>query len=458
MKVNDQNDLEIDPKIDSNRAESALYPPGQKAGPRTGEMARPMDRLAAFIVDLVFLLPIIQIAQAPWVSKLKSLSLIGETSIIPELQMFLNLVSVFVFISYRFGCHFFFKKTLGKKILGLEVEWEEKTFLKCLMRPIVLLIECVFFFIPLAAVMTHHRRRTLHDRICDSYVVGHNHFSRAPEFREIYSAKLMQGVLCIVGVLVLSKSFLELKSPEESMAMEIEADVSCELYSEIYDGSMASVLEAFALKQVDEACLSSLSQVHVWEDSSPLLSYIGLALAFKNQAPVKAKSYQKELCADKKNSAECEFLSWQLSEQEIPKDEVLHQMASSSHQPNFYQIFVLDTLLESGENEKANELLTTMAVSEQNKGFIETASVYNLLHLKKWDSAFWVFQTSDLDESVLVDFFQDAIAESRIPKKDLLDLVERFYPELSVKKSSRWPARNVEVPAKIQVLWQNLGG
>jgi len=394
-------------------------------------MARPMDRLAAFIVDLVFLLPIIQIAQAPWVSKLKSLSLIGETSIIPELQMFLNLVSVFVFISYRFGCHFFFKKTLGKKILGLEVEWEEKTFLKCLMR---------------------------HDRICDSYVVGHNHFSRAPEFREIYSAKLMQGVLCIVGVLVLSKSFLELKSPEESMAMEIEADVSCELYSEIYDGSMASVLEAFALKQVDEACLSSLSQVHVWEDSSPLLSYIGLALAFKNQAPVKAKSYQKELCADKKNSAECEFLSWQLSEQEIPKDEVLHQMASSSHQPNFYQIFVLDTLLESGENEKANELLTTMAVSEQNKGFIETASVYNLLHLKKWDSAFWVFQTSDLDESVLVDFFQDAIAESRIPKKDLLDLVERFYPELSVKKSSRWPARNVEVPAKIQVLWQNLGG
>ena len=243
--------------------------------------------------------------------------------------------------------------------------------------------------------------------------------------------------------------------------LESQASTSCELYTEIYDGAMSTVLEAFALRQIDEKCLKTLSQFHIWEDSSPTLSYIGLALAHRDSDRGKSLSYEKEICSGGENTLECGFLSWVFSGREgatLPEEKTVREMASSSYEPNFFNVFLVDSLLSTDNNKEAHDLLSSISVTEQNRDFIKTASVYNLLRMEKWDSAFWVYQTSGLDENVLLDFFKDAIVEEKHSKGQLKGLLERFYPKLRPESSGRFPASQKDIPSKVQVLWQNLGG
>lgn len=503
---------------------------GQDLNNEEHGVAGPLDRFVAALIDLIFLYPFISLFQAPVIGAIKSSALPPSPEALIWYNGLLSFITVFVFLVYRSLCNFFFNKTLGKKLLSLEVTWEKKTISGCLVRPLVIIVEGLVFFIPFFGVFTHHRRRILHDRITDSTVVSLKKKHAEPSFLEICSGRILGFLAFGAGFIYLTNlSVMSLGQDEVQVNAEIDWDTACELYTQVYDGSMGSVLEAFGLQQIDRSCLKQLSEKHVWSDESPVLSYMGLFIAHSEDNPSLALDYRKEICASGHEQLECQFVQWfqkksktqatkllapnseeltganspqpagkifrsqkirstsligknshrseshltgfqhksqrdqkkqtrKLEELSSVSYDLMKQASLSGQSPNFYHVFFLDQLLSHNENQLAKGLLENMIVTEQNQGFLQTASVYNLLRTRDWDSAFWVFQTAQLDEAVLVDFFQDASSDPKFSSRELKSLLERFYPELIDQAPGRLPAQKKNLPSRIQVLWQNLGG
>jgi len=144
-----------------------------------GNMARPVDRLAAVIVDIfVLLVPIFILLSAPFKRWMMASFILGNEPDFISLVGVMTLMAVVLVVSYQASFHFFFGATLGKMLFDLKVKPafgdERMTFMSCVGRSLVWILEFVCLGLPLLSVFTNSQRRTLHDRVSDTCVVSMN--------------------------------------------------------------------------------------------------------------------------------------------------------------------------------------------------------------------------------------------------------------------------------------------
>jgi uncharacterized RDD family membrane protein YckC len=149
-------------------------------------LASPMARLAAFILDLLLLFPLIRIMQAPTQRGLMTASLLEDQ---PGVLSY-KLLSVFVFVGVFLAYHTLFiywrGQTLGKMFFGVQVVSlvGPLTLWSALSRAVFLLFGLGMAYLPFLAIFYHPLRRSLHDRIADTLVIGLKEVVSWPQLSE----------------------------------------------------------------------------------------------------------------------------------------------------------------------------------------------------------------------------------------------------------------------------------
>lgn len=314
MVIPDWTSAPKPPKIDfeHNQAEFTAFP-----------MARPLDRLAAVIVDVfVLLLPVFVLLSAPFKRWLMVSFLTGSE---PELfaLIFAMTVLAFALITvYQTLMHYFFAATLGKILFDLRVQpvfAEEKLSLwDSFVRSILWTLETLCFGLPHLAVFSNGRRRPMHDRVCETIVVSRSDMGVGTPLRWERGVVRSFFGACLVFVAALAGvqayqtySRLQLESLQASSDGSGDAAGSCETITrnigedQSPHGRLEMAMSLYAAGLTDRACLEGEVEREI-ATQTPIAPVTYLAQAFINSDDAEvSNSYLDQVCIDAPNGAEC---------------------------------------------------------------------------------------------------------------------------------------------------------
>lgn len=176
-------------------------------------LARPLDRLAAVIVDLfVVLAPIYVLLSAPFKNWMTTNVLSGSGSEMETLIAGMIGIAVGLVVVYQTFFTFFFRGTLGKLLFDLRVqpmfEGERLSAWDCFIRSWLWIAQLLFLGIPFLSIFSNSKRRPMHDRITDTIVVSRTNAGvKAPAMwerglvRGSFAFLLMLGLSVLLGQL-----------------------------------------------------------------------------------------------------------------------------------------------------------------------------------------------------------------------------------------------------------------
>lgn len=286
-------------------------------------LARPLDRMAAMIVDLcVVLAPIYYLLSAPlrgWMTKSYLLGWEGDffTTIVGMSGIAIGLV-----VFYQTFMHYFFKATLGKILFDLRVvamfEDHKVSCWDCFVRSWFWVGEILCFGLPMLAVFSNSRRRPFHDRVADTVVISRNQNGvSGPAFWEqglvklVFSLALIAGLLVTVGEL---KGLSDKLKAESSVAALVERESgSCEVVDKNWDDSgeakehdrLKLAMSLYAAGLADRPCLE-VEVEREMASQTPVgpITYLAQAFIYAEDAEV-SNSYLDEVCKSSPDSVEC---------------------------------------------------------------------------------------------------------------------------------------------------------
>ncbi len=284
-------------------------------------LARPVDRLAAAIVDVfVLVAPIAVLVSSPFRRDLTASLVLGNEAELLSKSLMIGFLAISVLVMYQTLFHFFFQATLGKMLFHLRVvpvfPDGRLSFAASLARSLIWLFELLCFALPFLAVYSNSRRRTLHDRICDTIVVSHSTdraFTPA-----IWEKSLARGFLLLCLLLFGSVGLLQVRSllsglsSKDSYGILTEAEASgCDSVTDNLDESagresrLKVAMALYAAGIVDKSCL--VSEIEV-ERSLRLsvgpLTYLAQAFINSDDAEI-SNSYLDQVCEVAPESVEC---------------------------------------------------------------------------------------------------------------------------------------------------------
>lgn len=289
-------------------------------------LARPLDRLAAAIVDVFIVIgPLYVLVSAPIKRGFTASTILGSESDL-LLSAFLMLFSgAAILIIYQTLSLYFFATTIGKRLFDLKVVpvfSESLGFWDYLLRSVVWVFELLLLGLPWLAVFSNSKRRPLHDRVSDSLVVSRTGFGvDAPLSWERGLVRVLFSALigfCLTFVLMETKSAIEKIKDDESLAYLIGKDSGrCEVVSSHFDEreerqdesdphdrlKMAMILYAAGL--ADRECLEAEVEYEVGRQT-PVgpITYLAQAFIYADDAEV-SNSYLDEVCLTAGDSVEC---------------------------------------------------------------------------------------------------------------------------------------------------------
>ncbi|MEM7647204.1 MAG: RDD family protein, partial [Pseudomonadota bacterium] len=174
-------------------------------------IASPLDRLAAAIIDVTLLLPLVQLFQAPLRRSILESFLFYDGQAVVVLR-FLNIFAfIAVFVLYHSILNSWKGQTIGKMFFRLQVvSYQGKlTFFQSLNRSFFLVLGIAAFGIPLLALFTHPLRRAAHDRFSDTLVLGLKRTAGYPSMREIFRARILMGLSSVFVLFLISLFFIQ---------------------------------------------------------------------------------------------------------------------------------------------------------------------------------------------------------------------------------------------------------
>ncbi len=291
----------------------------------TASLARPTDRLAAVIVDVfILLVPLFILLSAPFKRWMTASFILGAEPDFIAMIAGMVVLGVLLVVFYQAVMHRYLGATVGKYIFDLRVRpvfgGQPISFANHLLRGFVWVAEIFCLGLPMLAVFSNSRRRTLHDRVCDTVVVARKgEGAGAPQMwergivRGFFFACLL--LLTLAAVVEFNHLFDRLKS-EKGLASIIEhesahcAAVSKALTAEPKGESKSHArldmaMSLYAAGIADRECLESEIE-HELSAQVPVGPVTYLAQAFVNADDAEvSNSYLDQVCQEAPASVEC---------------------------------------------------------------------------------------------------------------------------------------------------------
>lgn len=286
-------------------------------------LARPLDRVAAVIVDnLIILAPIYVLLSAPLKKWMTVSYLTGS-----EAEFLTNVVGmvfacVMLIVTYQTVMHFFFRATIGKFLFDIRVvsmfPGQQVTLWDCFVRSWIWCLEFFCLALPLLSVFANSQRRPWHDRICDTIVVSHNRggVSAPAKWEQALVRSFFTLFLAIFGVGVVGQiqGTIDKVKSDALLAALVERDTgSCEVVSknlndedsEKEHGRLELAMTLYAAGLAERTCLESEveREVSMQLPVAPI-TYLAQAFIHADDADI-SNSYLDQVCEEAPSSVEC---------------------------------------------------------------------------------------------------------------------------------------------------------
>lgn len=291
--------------------------------PNQFPVAFPMDRLAAFLVDVTILFVTGSLLIAPLQRKIKAAQLVSESEV-----MFMGLLLVFlvagilaviyqtVFVGWR-------GQTIGKRIFGLKVvdiwsgknpKWSESFF-----RSVLWWFDILIGAIPTLGVYSDPLRRTFHDRVSNTIVISlRGRGAKPPEGNEISVVKAIFVAIYLLGFVVVfeeTRMMLQaLQADESTHLLEMMSPVQCENVTKAMKDwpqeagltpSRISVgLAMFAAGLIEEECLNQEAYSEFRNGKNHELAYLARAFVTSDDSGL-SDQYLEKVCSVNAESQAC---------------------------------------------------------------------------------------------------------------------------------------------------------
>ncbi len=421
-------------------------------------LASPKDRLAAYILDCILLLPIVQLLQSPFKKWIMESFLFNEGANVSTFRVFNLLIFVSLFILYYTFMIAWKGQTLGKMFFSIKVisYHGQLGVVESFWRAVFIFLEMLSLGLPFAAIFTHPMRRPIHDRIADTFVISHKNPVSFPHRSERRRAQWASGFMSlIIGVTILSYVMTDSKT---SIAVldDLEA---CDKAVAKVDANLERIYELHLLGQVSDLCLQNQARESLWQSKDKALAQFAMAMAVREDLP-KAKEYINTLCKENENSHLCHLSLWTLRDPQHQRAEFvkLQKKMTEISPYNFVRIYLAALMNNDRDYVGAQEVLKPIDHPGLLEPVVGALTFHSLLGQLKWDEAFWVAKThARLGDDNLLYFMQLELKKSQLSTQQQIQLLDYFYPSLS-DKSSRQPASTKKIPNEIRDIYNILEG
>lgn len=358
-------------------------------------LSRPVDRLAAAIIDIfVVLMPIYLLLIATVRMRLTTSVLLGSLIgifVYFILHVLIGLVLVVVYQSYM---HWKFGATVGKFILNLRVRtiWSNTNpeYATAVKRSLVWLVEMLFVGVPFLAIFTNSQRRILHDRICDTEVISLKEMGVLPPRRAervaaytfavfglFMTVALYGGMLVSLGSSGSDSELAALLATEDGRCQEVSLalDATADDKGQKDPNRMQTAMSLYAAGIVEKSCLAGETEreLDVEFNGSPL-AYLAKAFVHSEDADV-SDAYLEQVCKEGPGTPECSMseLVTRWSEEDWPGVE-----AVISHAPIgsvYLEIWAIRHFMKQGEYAKALAYVERISPNRLVGSFLQSQRV-----------------------------------------------------------------------------------
>lgn len=287
------------------------------------QLARPLDRLAAVIVDVcVVLAPVYYLLSSPFRTWMTASFLMGSEGEFVSTVAGMFGVAVGLIVVYQTFLHYFFRATFGKMLFDLQVvpmfEGERLSCWDCFIRAWFWVGEVFCLGLPMLAVFSNNKRRPLHDRVCDTLVVSRVAAGVAGPGK--IEQVLVRGFFGLALSMALLFSLMQLRGlvdklkADSAVAGLIERDAgACDVVNKNMEENeepkeherLNMAMKLYAGGLADRTCLEAEVEREI-ASQTPVgpVTYLAQAFIYADDAEV-SNSYLDEVCSDAADSAEC---------------------------------------------------------------------------------------------------------------------------------------------------------
>lgn len=314
-------------------------------------LASPTDRVAAFIADLVLLIPLCTLIASPFRRRALEAQLLENNEGWATAYVLGVGVVVLAFLAYQTFFVAFWGATPGKRAIGIRVEtlWENRRrprALAAFVRALGICLEFACLGLPWVAVFGNARRRPFHDRISDTVVVAvrANRAAGPPSLAEASMASGVIAASLFVFAFLVSVQLVRMKGDMDAEALIADLEESGGLCAPVGDAyrkwipasgeekpsRVAVALSLYHASEIDEACLREEGEFSLWSGNDKAAGYLARGLAESQDIEV-ADEYFKKVCSTEPDSDACKAVAV-LDEPEIPEDEIEAKTAETERE------------------------------------------------------------------------------------------------------------------------------
>ncbi len=394
-------------------------------------LASPADRIAAGILDCSVLIPLVQLVQSPirrWIFE----SVLFDNGAQISTYRVINLILfVAIFVIYYSLMIYWRGQTLGKYFLKIQViSYHGKISLAAsFLRSFSLFTQFIFLAYPFLALWTHPLRRPIHDRLADTLVVSSN--SQEGLSKVTHSFKLRLA-FAFVFLLFISVGFFS--KPKSDLREELDFLIAEECAS-FKEKTLNEMVELFLVKKIDSNCLEAKGKESIWLNEDSVLAHFAVALAAGNNSQ-KSDQYLTESCPKEEEYPDemCLFIDW-LFQPSLGTVDDPGSVLSLAHREgtfDFIKILVSAHLRMDRRYLEMEPLLKQISKKSALKTLHLKLSFHSLLGQNKISEAYWLMKSSRLvNEDDLLLFLNFELEKEGSHRRDLLSLVETFFPQLN---------------------------
>jgi hypothetical protein len=282
------------------------------------------DRLAAFVLDLIILSFVANVALAPLRKKIQA-AILNEHDGAINFYMFCIVVSVCgMFVVYNTVSIFLYKKTIGKKVFNLEVapiiHGQELSVMDCFVRAWATLISILLFAFPLLEVFSNHLRRPMHDKLADSYVKGIHKTGPSPSHVEkLWTRIIYLVVMGNIAIVTVAQVFFYKEDIQNLSEFVTQPEYLCENVTDAKESwprddkasRLDIALTLYGIESINEECLEKEAQRAVSYGEELDKAYLAKAFVYENNNEISDK-YLEKVCEVNFSGESC-FLTKMIS-------------------------------------------------------------------------------------------------------------------------------------------------
>ena len=410
-------------------------------------LASPKDRLAAVILDVLLLLPLVRLIQAPVKREITEIFLLGGE--LPWFYQYFTFGSFIVlFIFYHSLMIYWRGQTIGKMFFKIQVISYNGylSFSQCLLRSVLIIIECFLLGYPFMALFSHPLRRPIHDRVTDSLVIGLSHSTGYPGFKEKWKSRFVGNVL-LIFILIFGLNY---KMGKNNDLVALDDKKHCQFMKQQKGSDTEKFLELYLSHQISRPCLLEVARASLWKGEKPDLAKFSLAFALGNNGQ-QSNQYLRDICEGQSEQSLCFFSKWLLELDQVNDESLdkLHTLLDKDDLNDSLRVIIAGFFRSGKQFKRTLRVLEPVQSNETLQPLVAGLLFHSLLGQKKWSEAFWVYRSqASIDSGDILAFLKMERENKKFGRDEKLAMFDFFFPQLrDYKQTNRWPSSS-NIPDK----------